>query len=70
VITMKPGFIILAVTYDGITPAKYSDRDLCDEDPIFDTEELARAEVQGIADQYHRRGRVPVLVIAPCFKRA
>jgi len=69
VLTLKRAFIILAVTDDGTTAAKYQGNDLCDENPVFDTEALAEEAVPGIAERYHSRGSVPVLVIAPCFVR-
>ena len=61
---LKPAYIILAVGRDGLEPAKYYK---CGDDPIFDTEELALAEVPSIADGYDDRGKVPTFVIAPCL---
>ena len=61
---LNPAFIILAVTRNGVEPANYYNHG---DPPIFDTEELALAEVPGIADRYDDRGKVPTFVIAPCL---
>lgn len=66
---LKRAFIILAVSDHGTAPALYQGGDLCDETPIFSTEELAEAAIPGIAARYYSRREVPVLVIAPCFTR-
>lgn len=69
---LNPAFIILAVTSEGTTPAKYSDTyfhaGLCEDGlPIFDTQERAAEELPKIAERYYERGTVPTFVIAPCF---
>lgn len=68
-LNLKKAFIILAVTDDETTPARYIGNDICDEDPVFDTEALAEEAILGIAERYYSRGSLPVLVIAPCFVR-
>lgn len=63
-LNLKPAFVILAVTNEGVAPAKYYKSG---SPPLFDTEALAREEILGIAGRYASRGTVPPFIVAPCL---